>query len=181
MAVYQIDTLHSAAEFSVKHMMITTVRGTFEDITGRLEFDEANPEASSIEATIKVHTINTRVGDRDNHLRSPDFFDVENHPEMTFKSTEVKVTGDKKGTVTGDLTIRGTTKPVTFEVEYFGEMENSPFGDTRVGFNGVTSINRDDWGLTWNQALESGGVLVSKDVKIEIQLQAAKQTVGAQA
>lgn len=181
MATYQIDTMHSAAEFSVKHMMITTVRGVFEDIQGRLEFDAENPANSQVSATIKVATVNTRVEDRDNHLRSADFFDAENHPDMTFESTRIEVTGDNTGKVTGNLTIRGTTKPVTFDVTYFGEMPNSPFGDERVGFAGTTVINREDWGLTWNQALEKGGVLVSKDVTINVELQAVKQTVGEMA
>lgn len=178
MAIYQIDTIHSAAEFTVKHMMITTVRGIFEDITGTVEFDADNPENSSVTASIKTASISTRVEDRDNHLRSADFFDAEKHPEMTFVSTSIKTTGDNKAEVTGDLTIRGTTKPVTFDVEYFGEID-SPFGDKRVGFEGNVTINREDWGLTWNQALEAGGVVVSKDVKITVQLQAVKQAVTA--
>ncbi len=175
MATYQVDTAHSAAEFSVKHMMITTVKGVFEALDGTLEFDEANPEDSKIVAKIQAASINTRVEDRDNHLRSGDFFDVETYPEMVFESTEIDVTGDNAGKVTGNLTIKDVTKPVTFDVEYLGEMENSPFGDTRAGFTGSTTINREDWGLTWNQALETGGVLVSQNVKITVDLQAVKQ------
>lgn len=179
MATYTIDTAHSMAEFSVRHMMISTVRGVFDDLTGTLEFDKENPAASSIEAVIKTQTVNTRMTDRDNHLRSADFFDVETYPEMTFKSTKVEVTGDNTGKVTGDLTIRGNTKEVTFDVTYFGEIANSPFGDERVGFTGTVLINRDDWNLNWNQALEAGGWLISKEVTINIELQAATQPVTA--
>ncbi len=179
MATYTIDTAHSMAEFSVRHMMISTVRGVFDDLTGTLEFDKENPAASSIEAVIKTATVNTRMTDRDNHLRSADFFDAETYPEMTFKSTKVEVTGDNTAKVTGDLTIRDTTKAVTFDVTYFGEMPNTPFGDERVGFTGTVVINREDWGLNWNQALEAGGWLVSKEVTINIELQAATQPVTA--
>ncbi len=179
MATYTIDTAHSMAEFSVRHMMISTMRGVFDDLTGTLEFDKENPAASSIEAVIKTATVNTRMTDRDNHLRGADFFDAETYPEMTFKSTKVEVTGDNTGKVTGDLTIRDTTKEVTFDVTYFGEMPNTPFGDERVGFTGTVVINREDWGLNWNQALEAGGWLVSKEVTINIELQAATQPVTA--
>ncbi len=179
MATYTIDTAHSMAEFSVRHMMISTVRGVFEDLSGTLEFDLANPEASRIEAVIKTGTINTRQPDRDNHLRSADFFDADNHPDMTFTSTKIEVTGESTGQVMGDLTIRGKTREVTFDVTYFGEIANSPFGDKRVGFAGTTSINREDWNLNWNQALEAGGWLVSKEVTINIELQAATQPVTA--
>lgn len=174
MATWTIDTSHSAAEFAVRHMMVTTVKGTFESLTGSLSFDAANPAASSVEAHIDVAGINTRFADRDNHLRSADFFDVENFPKMTFKSTSVQVTGDNVGKVTGELTIKDVTKTVTFDVEFFGEVK-SPFGDTRVGFQGTTTINREDWGLTWNVALETGGVLVDKNVKITVDLQAVAQ------
>lgn len=178
MSVYQIDTMHSSAEFSVKHMMISTVKGVFEDLQGRLDFDAENPEDSKIVASISTASVNTRVEDRDNHLRSADFFDAENYPKMKFESTDIEVSGENTGKVTGDLTIRDTTKQVVFDVEYLGEMENSPFGDTRAGFVGSTTIDREDWNLTWNQALEAGGVLVSKEVKISIDVQAVKQEVG---
>lgn len=173
MASWGFDPVHSTVEFVVRHMMISKVRGNFETIDGRLEFDPENPEASSIEATVAIDSINTGATDRDNHLRSADFFDMENHPHMTFKSTAIEVTGENEGKVTGDLTIRGTTKSVTFDVEYFGEGP-SPFGDHRAAFVGTAKINREDFGLMWNQVLESGGVLVSKDVIIEINLQAVK-------
>lgn len=172
MATWTIDGLHSMAEFQVKHMMVSTVRGTFDDISGTLEFDETAPENSRVEAVVKTASVNTRVADRDNHLRSGDFFDVETYPEMRFVSTSVEVTGDKVGKITGELTIRDVTKTVAFDVEYFGETAPSPFGDRRVGFSGSLTIDREDWGLTWNQALETGGWLVSKDVKLNIELQA---------
>jgi polyisoprenoid-binding protein YceI len=174
MPQWNIDPAHSVAEFSVRHMMISTVKGSFAVIEGNLDFDPADPEAASVEATIDVSSINTNAADRDNHLRSPDFFDVENYPQMTFKSTRIEKTGDNTGRVVGDLTMRGMTKEVSFDIEYFGEVP-SPFGDRRVGFNGTTTINREEWGLTWNQQLETGGVLVSKDVKISVDLQAATQ------
>jgi polyisoprenoid-binding protein YceI len=173
MPTWTIDTAHSNAEFSVRHMMISTVNGKFDVLEGKLEFDPANPEAASVEATVDVASINTSAEDRDNHLRSADFFDVENYPTLTFKSTKVEKTADGEGKVTGDLTMRGMTKEVTFDVEYFGEMPKTMFGDRRVGFVGTTKINREDWGLTWNQALETGGVLVSQNVKITVNLQAA--------
>lgn len=180
MATWNIDNAHSQAEFSVRHMMISTVRGDFAVLNGSLEFDPANPAASSVEATIDVASIDTRVEDRNKHLRSADFFDVENYPVMTFKSSKVEVTGETTGVITGDLTIRDVTKEVSFTVDYFGEMA-SPFGDERVGFSGSTTINREDWGLTWNQPLANGGVLVSKDVKISVELQAMKVTEAVKA
>ncbi len=174
MARWNIDPAHSRAEFTVRHMMVTKVRGSFEDISGWLEFDEANPANSHVEATIQVNSITTNAEDRDTHLRSPDFFDVENYPTMTFKSTAIEVTGDQVGKVTGDLIIRGTTRQVTFDVEFFGTAA-SPFGDHRAGFTGTTKINREDFGLTWNVALEAGGVLVGKDVTINVDLQVVEQ------
>lgn len=180
MARWNLDPSHSNAEFVVRHMMVSKVRGTFDNIEGYIEFDEANPADSYVEASIQVASVNTRDQNRDNHLRSADFFDAENHPTMTFKSAKIEVTGDSTGKITGDLTIRGTTKEVTFEVEFFGA-DVSPFGDIRAGFEGTTKINREDWGLTWNQALESGGVLVSKEITIEVNLQGIKVTEEATA
>jgi polyisoprenoid-binding protein YceI len=180
MAVWNFDKTHSSANFSVRHMMVTTVRGSFSDMDGVLNFDPANPAAASVEATIKAASINTGVADRDNHLRSADFFDVEKFPTLTFKSTSVKLNDNNSGVVTGDLTIKDVTRPVTLEVEYLGE-QPSPFGDRRVGFSATTKINREDFGLTWNVALETGGVLVSKDIKIELDLQAVLATETASA
>lgn len=180
MTTWNFDPSHSVIEFSVRHMMLSTVKGTFSGLSGNLQFDASNPANSSIEASVDVSTVNTGVGDRDAHLRSADFFDAENFPKLSFKSTKIDVTGDNTGKVTGDLTIRGTTKEVTFDVDFFGEGK-SPFGDHRAGFAGSTRIDREAWGLTWNQALEAGGVLVSKDVKISIELQAVAVTEAADA
>lgn len=175
MARWTIDGAHSNAEFVARHMMVSKVRGSFEHIEGFIDFDEANPAASYVEASINVASVNTREPNRDNHLRSGDFFDVENYPTMNFKSTNIEVNSENTGIITGDLTIRGTTLPVSFEVEYFGSGK-SPFGDVRAGFVGTAKINREDFGLTWNQVLESGGVLVSKEISIEVNLQAFKAT-----
>lgn len=171
MARWKFDLTHTSTEFAVRHMMVSKVRGHFSGLEGWLEFDENAPEKSYIEAHIPVATVDTRQPDRDNHLRSADFFDAEHYPTMTFKSNSIQVTGKNTGQVTGDLTIRGVTRPVTFNLEYFGKVA-SPFGDTRVGFNGNTRINREDFGLTWNVALEAGGVLVGKEVEINVELEA---------
>ena len=171
MATWNLDSAHTVAAFSARHMMITTVRGTLGTVTGTIEFDEANPANSRLEAVIDATGLTSGLADRDNHLRSADFLDVENYPTITFKSTRVEVTGDVTAKVHGDLTIRGVTRPVVIDAEYIGRTV-SPFGDTRVGFTGTTKINREDFGLTWNVAMEAGGVLVSKDIKIELDAEA---------
>lgn len=176
MATWNLDPAHSRANFSARHMMVTTVRGGFDKLSGTLEFDPKNPQASSVNATIEAASINTGVGDRDNHLRSADFLDVENYPTITFKSTNVKVTGDDSADVTGDLTIRGVTRPVTLKVEFLGE--SSGMGTERAGFEATTKINREEFGLTWNVALETGGVLVGKDITLNIDAQVIKATQG---
>lgn len=173
MAQWNLDPAHSSADFTVRHMMVTNVRGTCGTVSGTINFDPANPEAASVEATIDVSKINTNNEDRDNHLRSGDFFDVETYPNITFKSTSVNSTGENTAEVTGDLTIRDVTKEVVLDVEFLGAGD-SPFGDFRAGFEASTTINREDFGLTWNQALESGGVLVGKDVKISLDAQGVK-------
>lgn len=175
MAQWNIDPTHTSAEFSVRHMMITNVRGKFETVSGVINFDEANPAASSIDVTIDVNTVNTGVADRDNHLRSADFFDVEKFPTITFKSTNVQLNSDNSAKVTGDLTIRDVTRSVVIEGEYLGQ-HKTPFGTTITGFNGTTQINREDFGLTWNVALETGGVLVGKDIKIALEVEAVLAT-----
>lgn len=171
MANWQLDPTHTQAGFSAKHMMVTTVRGTFENISGTLEFDSANPAASSVDVQIDARTIATGFADRDNHLRSADFLDVENHPYITFKSTKFTPKGDEAGVLTGDLTIRGTTRSVDIQVSYLGENKN-PWGKTVAGFEGETKINREDFGLTWNVALETGGILVGKEIKISLDVEA---------
>jgi polyisoprenoid-binding protein YceI len=173
MAQWHLDPAHTQVGFSAKHMMFTTVRGAFSGFEGVIDFDPENPAGGSVNVTIQVDTIDTGVADRDAHLRSADFFDVENHPHMTFRSTEVRVLDDQRGEITGELTIRGTTQPVTLTVDYLGVGE-SPFGDYRVGFEAKTTINREDFGLTWNQPLANGGLLVSKEIQIMLDVQAVR-------
>lgn len=174
MATWNIDPTHSSADFTVRHMMVSNVRGGFDVVGGQITFDPENPANASVDVTIDVSTINTGVEDRDNHLRSADFFDVETYPTLTFKSTDVTLTGDDTANVTGDLTIRDVTRSVVLQVEFLGSGQ-SPFGDTRAGFEGTANINREDFGLTWNQALETGGVLVGKDIKISLDVQGIRE------
>jgi polyisoprenoid-binding protein YceI len=170
MSQWNIDPTHSRVEFSVKHMVVSTVRGNFDKFEGKLDFDAANPGASSVEATVYADSINTGTGDRDAHLRSADFFDVEQFPVLTFKSTRVELENNTVAKVHGDLTIRDVTKPVTLDVTFLGEGV-SPFGHTIAAFEASGKINREEFGLTWNVALETGGVLVSKDIKLSFEVQ----------
>lgn len=176
MTQWTFDPAHSNADFSVRHMMITTVRGGFKEVSGTLDFDPANPSAASVEATIRTASIWTGVADRDAHLRSADFFDAENHPEIKFKSSSVDAQSDTRARVTGDLTIRGVTRQVVLDVELLGQSANPFTGTTTLGFTASTAINREDFGLTWNQALETGGVLVGRDVKITLDVEAVPVT-----
>jgi polyisoprenoid-binding protein YceI len=171
MATWKFDPAHTTISFSARHMMVTTVRGRFAPPTGKLEFDPAHPENAYVEAEIDTTTLSSGVADRDTHLRSADFLEVDKYPTLTFKSTQVEVKSEDEARVTGNLTIRGITRPVTLDVEYLG-LVNSPFGDQRAGFVATTKINREDWGLTWNMAIEAGGVLVGKDIKIELDVEA---------
>lgn len=180
MATWNIDHTHTNTDFTVRHMMVTNVRGTFDNVSGTIEFDPANPANTSVDVTIDVNSVNTGVADRDNHLRSADFFDVANYPNITFKSNAVEVTSDTTAKLTGDLTIRDVTKPVVLEVEYLGTA-NSPFGDVRAGFEAQTKINREDFGLTWNVGLEAGGVLVGKEIKISLAVEAVRVAETANA
>lgn len=175
MAQWNLDGAHSSADFTVRHMMFTNVRGGFNVIDATLEFDQDNPEQSVIEATIDVSSIDTGVEDRDNHLRSADFFNVDEYPTMTFKSTNVEATSAESAKVTGDLTIRDVTREITLDVTFTGKGQG-PWGNTRAGFEGKTTINREDFGLTWNQALESGGVLVGQEVKLNLDVQFVLET-----
>ena len=170
---YTIDPAHTRLGFSARHAMVTTVRGQFQDFTGQAHIDAANPSASSVTLTIQAGSIDTGQADRDGHLVSADFFDVENNPTITFVSTKVDKVDDDTWAVTGDLTIKGSTKPVTIAFDETGSAQD-PFGNVRVGFEGATSINRKDWGLTWNAALETGGVLVSEKIKLEFDVSAIK-------
>lgn len=173
MTAWQIDPSHSTLGFSVKHLMISTVRGRFADFSGSVSIDEAVPATSSVEVTINAASIDTRSEQRDNHLRSPDFFDTMNFPELTFRSR--RVAGDLTGefTVIGDLSIRGVTREVSLRASYQGAGRD-PWGNERRAYNLSTKINREEFGLTWNQALETGGLLVSPEVKIEIEAQVLK-------
>ena len=175
---WNIDATHSQATFSVKHMMISTVKGQFDVLSGALEIDEEHPENSWVEAEVDAASINTRDAKRDGHLRSPDFFDVEKYPKITFKSTKVEATGDNEYRVTGNLTIHGVTKEVTFDAEYSGQVKDL-YGLERAGWSATTTIKRKDFGLNWNVALETGGVLVGDKVKIEIDLAAVRNPIFA--
>lgn len=177
MATWKFDMPHTEISFSARHMMFTTVRGKFESFDGTFEFDEANPEATQLDITVDVNSVNTNNNDRDNHLRSGDFFEVEKFPQMTFKSTGVNVLGNKKATLTGDLTIRDVTNAIELDVEFLGQAA-SPFGDQRAAFTATGIINREDFGLTWNVPLEAGGVLVSKEINLAIDVQVILQTEG---
>jgi len=174
MSIYQIDPSHSSATFSVKHMMIAKVHGGFEKMSGKLIYDSAQPEKSNIEVAIEAASINTREPQRDAHLKSADFFDIEKYPQITFKSVKVEKSGDDLKVV-GDLTIHGVTKQVTLEMERPSDELKDPWGNTKMAVSGTTKIKRKDFGLTWNAALEAGGVLVGDDVNITLDVQFVKQ------
>src|SRR5258708_24057043 len=164
--VYEIDGAHTAVEFVGRHLMITKVRGRFSDVRGRITIDE-EPEKSHVEVEIGVASVSTGNDDRDAHLKSGDFFDVEQYPTITFASTGVKPRRDDTWEMVGDLTVHGTTKPVTLQVDFDGGGA-SPFGDERIGFSAATEVDREDFGLTWNVALETGGFVVGKTARIAL-------------
>ena len=171
---WSIDPSHTRVGFSAKHAMVATVRGQFAEFSGSLNLDGADPAKSSADVAISAASISTSNEDRDNHLRSGDFLDVETHPQLTFRSNGVRYEGGDDFVMLGDLTIRGTTRPVELAVELEG-LATDPFGNERIGFTGQTTISRKDFGLTWNVALEAGGVLVSDKVKITLDVSAIKQ------
>jgi len=171
---WKIDPAHSGAEFKVKHMMISNVKGSFSGLTGVLTEHAVDSTLSSIEASIPVATLSTGDAQRDAHLKSADFFDAENYPVMAFKSTEVVRTGDAYE-VTGGLTIHGVTKPVTFAVDGPSAPGKDPWGNTKIGLSATARINRKDFGLAWNAALETGGFLVGEEVAITLEVQFIKQ------
>lgn len=178
---WQIDPTHSAVEFAVKHMMFTTVRGRFTDVKGTIEVDEQNPERSTVAVEIAAASIDTGVADRDAHLRSADFLDVDHYPTITFRSRRVEGAMQNEGDrfrVAGDLTIRGKSIEVTLESTYHGTGKD-PWGNVKGAAEASVTIDRRDFGLTWNQALETGGILVANDIRIEIQLQAVKAVAVA--
>lgn len=169
MAIWNSDPTHISAEFKTKHMMVTTVRGEFRGVTATLDFDQENPAAATISATIDTRSMGSTGSDqRDGHLKSPDFLDVEKFPTMTFTSNKVEpYNGNQNAKVSGNLTIKDVTRPVVLDVEWNGVAVN-PWGMTVTGFAATTKINREDFGLTWNMALEAGGWLVGKDITITI-------------
>lgn len=170
---YAIDPTHSRIGFVARHAMVTKVRGSFNEFEGTGFFDAENPSASHLQLTIQAASIDTRNADRDGHLRSNDFFDMETYPTLTFASTAVEQTGDAEYRLTGDLTIKGVTKSVSVDFEYTGAATD-PFGNQRIGFEGTTTVNRKDWGLNWNAALDAGGVLVSEKVTLEFEVSAIR-------
>jgi polyisoprenoid-binding protein YceI len=172
---WRIDPSHSQITFSVRHMMISNIRGRFENFTGTVEFDEQAPTTrSSVEVQIEAASINTRDERRDAHLKSADFLNAEKYPYLVFKSKRVEVIDAHHGRIVGDLTIRDVAKEVTLDVEYAGQSK-SPWGAISAGFEAKTKINRKDWGLNWNLALETGGVLVGDEIAIEIELEIVKE------
>jgi len=170
---YKIDKSHSEAIFQVRHL-VTKVRGRFTDFEGAIEFNEANPEQSSVHFTINTTSIDTAEPDRDKHLRSADFFEVEKFPQITFVSKRIVKRGAETYDVTGDLSIHGVTKEVVLPVAHMGKAKD-PWGNDRIGFEAESSLNRKDYGLHWNAALETGGFLVGDDVKISLEIQAVGQ------
>jgi polyisoprenoid-binding protein YceI len=175
---YTLDLAHTRIGFSARHAMVTKVRGAFNDFEGHAHLDATDPTKSTAVITIAAKSIDTRNEQRDAHLRSNDFMDLDNYPEITFTSTAVSPKGNDVYTVTGDLTIRGVTKPVSIDFEFTGTAVD-PFGNVRVGFEGSTVINRKDWGVNWNAALEAGGLLVSENVTLEFEVSAIKDTAAA--
>ena|SRR5688572_23954761 len=171
---WQIDYAHSEILFSVKHMMIATVRGRFEKFNVNVDYNEADPTRSHVEVQIDADSINTREAQRDGHLRSPDFLDAPNYPYLTFVSKRIEKVDDQHGRIIGDLTIRGITHEVVLEAQYVGQAK-SPWGATSAGFNATTKIDRTKWGLNWNHLLEAGGVLVGNDITVNIELELIKQ------
>lgn len=174
---WSIDSSHSLVEFSARHLMITRVKGRFSDVSGTVVMNGGDPSTSSVNVEIAAASIDTREEQRDGHLRSGDFLDVENHPKLTFRSTRIEGNPMSEGDrfkVVGELTIRGTTREVTLDATFDGT-GTDPWGGNRASFSAETTIDRRDFGLTWNQALETGGVLVSNEVKISLEVQAVKQ------
>ena len=172
-STYTIDGSHSSAQFSVKHMMISNVKGEFTAVAGTVAYDPKNPAASKIDATIDVNSINTREPKRDAHLKSADFFDTAKYPAMTFHSTQAWRSGSTIK-VKGNLTMHGVTKEVVLDVDGPTAEARDPWGNLRIGATATAKLNRKDWGLTWNQALEAGGVLVGEEVAITLDIEAIK-------
>jgi polyisoprenoid-binding protein YceI len=171
---WKLDPAHSSAEFKVKHMMISNVKGSFPGLSGVLTLNETDHIISGVEASVDVAGINTGDAQRDGHLKSADFFDVEKFPTMTFKSNSVQAKGGGAFAVSGDLTLHGVTRPVTFAFDEVSEPSKDHWGNLRIGLSAATRINRKDFGLTWNSALETGGMLVGEEVAIHLDIQFIK-------
>jgi polyisoprenoid-binding protein YceI len=170
---YTLDTSHTRIGFSARHAMVTKVRGAFNEFEGTAQLPSADPSTWSVQVTIQVHSIDTRNEQRDGHLRSNDFLSMDEYPAITFTSTNVEQVADDTFRVTGDLTIKGVTRPIAIDFEYQGAATD-PFGNTRLGFEGSVAISRKDYGITWNATLETGGVLVSDKVELEFEVSAVK-------
>jgi polyisoprenoid-binding protein YceI len=166
----EIDRSHSEVAFQVRHLL-SKVRGRFADFAGTIQFDESNPQSSRVDVTIQARSVDTAEGDRDKHLRSADFFEVDTYPTLTFTSTSVTPRGDDTYDVVGDLTIHGVTRPVTLPASFLGAAQD-PWGNTRFAFEAELKLNRKDFGLSWNAALETGGFLVGDEVKVSLSIQA---------
>jgi polyisoprenoid-binding protein YceI len=170
-SAWVLDGDHTTVGFAVKHMMVTDVKGTFDKVSGTVEIDEKDPSKSKVEVEIDAASVNTRNAKRDEHLRSPDFFDTAKHAKLTFKSTKVEIAKDGSMKITGDLTLHGVTKSVTLAAAPLSAEVKDPWGGTHRGTTATTKINRKDFGLAWNKALETGGVVVGEDVLIELQVE----------
>jgi polyisoprenoid-binding protein YceI len=174
-STWQIDPMHSAAQFSIRHLAISTVRGGFSNVKGTINFDDTDVTKSTVDVTIDVNTVDTRVPDRDKDLRSDKFFDVTHYPSMTFKSTKVEQAGEGKLKVTGDLTIRGVSKQVVLDVEGPTAPVKDPWGNQRAAVSATTKINRQDFGVKWNATMDNGGVVLGDDVAITLDVEMVKQ------
>lgn len=170
---WAVDAAHSSIDFSIKHMVIAKVKGAFHTFEATIDADPEDLTTADIEFSVDIASVDTRNADRDNHLKSADFFDAENHPKMTFKSTKITKKSDGEYDVTGDLTIRGTTRPETFTVTFEGHAKD-PWGNEKAGFSAHGTIVRSEYGLTYNAVLETGGVLVGDQVQVSIEIEAAK-------
>src|SRR5207302_1785798 len=175
---WTVDPMHTQGEFSAKHMGIMTVKGAFTGVNAEIDFNEDDFTASSVAATLDAATLNTHDKQRDGHLKSPDFLDVEQFPTITFKSTRIERAAHDQYRMTGDLTIKDVTRPVSLEVVYSGQAKD-PMGNMHAGFSAYTTINRKDWGLNWNVALETGGLLVGDQIKIALEIEAVKPAAVA--
>ncbi|NVJ27419.1 MULTISPECIES: YceI family protein [Myxococcus] len=178
-STWDIDSAHSGADFSVKHMMVTNVKGAFSNVKGTINLDDKDVTKSTVDATIDATTINTGVAKRDEHLKAPDFFDTAKYPTITFKSTKVEAAGEGKLKVTGNLTMHGVTKPVVLDVTGPAKEAKDPWGNIRTGVSATTKLNRKDFGLSYNQALETGGVAVGEEVTVNLDLSLTKKADAA--